>query len=162
MGFFTNTGMSTPFKASAISCTLKGFGVVRAPIHSMSTPAFRQASTCWALATSVMVSSPVSFPASTSHSKAGSPRPSKVSGRVRGFQIPARRAFTWGACWRMPRAVSSICSRLSALHGPAISSGRSKPIPQSENGRVGSFAGCGMGPKVPLKERPGRVLRFAA
>src|SRR6195952_2352252 len=40
-GFLTITGTSTPFKASAISCTVNGFTVERAPTHNISTPAFK-------------------------------------------------------------------------------------------------------------------------
>src|SRR5690606_15179684 len=38
-GFLTNTGTSTPCKASAISCTVNGFAVERAPTHKISIPA---------------------------------------------------------------------------------------------------------------------------
>ena len=88
-GFFTNTGTSTPFKASAKSCTLNGLTVVRAPIHKTSTPYFKANSMCSGVATSIAKGNPVSFFASTNHFKAGSPIPSKLPGRVRGFQTPA-------------------------------------------------------------------------
>ncbi|MCY1524854.1 hypothetical protein D9M68_598110 [compost metagenome] len=86
--------MSTPFKASAISCTVNGFTVERAPIHKMSTPAARASSTCFAFATSTAVGSPVSSFARFNHSKPILPIPSNSPGRVRGFQIPALKTLT--------------------------------------------------------------------
>ncbi len=50
--FFTNTNTSVPRSASATSCTLNGLPVVRAPIHTISAPAPRAASTWRELATS--------------------------------------------------------------------------------------------------------------
>jgi len=45
-----------------------------------------------------------------------------VFGRVRGFQIPARKTLTLLHLTR-PLAVASICLGDSALHGPAITHG---------------------------------------
>ena len=120
-GFFTNTGISTPFSASAISCTAKGLAVVRAPTHRMSIPAFRHSYTCFAVATSVETYIPVSFFTSFSQLSPSTPMPSKPPGLVRGFQIPARNIF-------IPLEASSLavvitCSSVSALHGPAITIG---------------------------------------
>ena len=123
-GFFTKTAMSVPFRASAISCTANGLAVVRAPSHKKSSPAFRQASTWRALATSVPTFIPVSRRVFDSQANPSSPTPSKQLGRVRGFQIPARNASTPAS--RNREAVSITCSLLSALHGPAISNGRSR------------------------------------
>jgi hypothetical protein len=43
-------------------------------------------------------------------------------GLVRGFQIPARKTFTYDDL-RSPLAVALICLADSALHGPAITHG---------------------------------------
>ena len=123
IGFFTSTGISTPLTASAISCTANGLTVVRAPTQRISTPCLRHSSTCSVLATSVAVGRPVSALTWASHSRPISPMPSNEFGRVRGFQIPARNALTCGDA-TSPRAVASICSADSALHGPAITHGK--------------------------------------
>ena len=73
--FFTNTSTSVPRSASATSCTLNGLPVVRAPIHTISAPAPRAASTWRELATSTPNGSPVSAFASASHSRPTSPTP---------------------------------------------------------------------------------------
>ena len=128
-GFFTSTGISTPFKASAISCMAKGLAEVRAPIQRRSIPAFRAASTCLELATSVVTYIPVSAFTRFIHSRPGSPTPSKPPGLVRGFHIPALNIF-------MPFLANAVavvitCSSVSALQGPAITSGRSSLTPCS-------------------------------
>ena len=120
-GFFTRTGISVPFNASAISCTRNGFAVVRAPIHTISTPDLMQSETCFSPATSVTTFIPSSFCTLWSHCRAGAPAPSKVFGCVRGFQTPARNTFTPNAL--RPSAVCITCDSDSALHGPAISIG---------------------------------------
>ena len=137
IGFLTSTGMSTPRRASAISCTLKGLTVVRAPIQSRSTPNSSAPSTCLALATSVAMGRPVSFLASAIHERPGSPTPSKVPGLVRGFQIPARSTSTTPVAARR-RQVSRVCSSVSALHGPEIISGR---LPFKSNFLVSMYVG---------------------
>ena len=121
-GFLTNTGISTPFKVSAISCIAKGFATVRAPIHSKSTPAFKQASTWAWVATSVQTFMPSSFCTRFNHARPSSPTPSKPPGFVRGFQMPARKSLTpfFESCV----AVFITCSSVSAEQGPAITIGR--------------------------------------
>ena len=121
MGFFTRRGTSVPLRASAISCTRKGLAVVRAPIHSMSTPASRLSFTCLADATSVQTRMPSSRCTRWSQGKPAVPTPSKQPGCVRGFQMPARNMWIPKAA--RPRAVSITCSSLSALHGPAMHMG---------------------------------------
>ena len=95
-GFLINTGMSTPFSASANCCTEKGLTTVRAPIQRTSTSYFRASSTCSGVATSVAVIRPVSCLASRSQDNPSTPLPSKASGRVRGFQMPPRKRLTFG------------------------------------------------------------------
>jgi hypothetical protein len=60
------------------------------------------------------------------------PIPSKLPGRVRGFQMPARIALTLP-----PAAIAFAVSRtwysLSALHGPAIKNGSGPLKPQLAN-----------------------------
>ena len=111
--------MSTPCKASAISCTTKGDTVERAPIHKISTPASKAASTCLALATSTADFNPCFLAAATSQGKAPSPIPIKEPGRVRGFQMPPLKICTW--CWAKAAAVCSIWLSDSTLQGPEIS-----------------------------------------
>ena len=94
MGFFTITGMATPRNASAMACTEKGFTVVRAPIHNISTSFLRHSSTCWAVATSTVVKKLKRCFTSLSHNSPFAPTPSKEFGRVRGFQIPDRNTVT--------------------------------------------------------------------
>ena len=117
---------SVPFTASAISCTANGLTVVRAPIQSTSTPNSSALSTCLLDATSVAIGRPVRRLASDSHASPLSPTPSKVPGRVRGFQIPARRTSTTPVAASLTH-VSSVCSRVSALHGPDMIRGRLAP-----------------------------------
>ena len=129
-GFFTNTGISTPFSASAISCMANGLAVVRAPIQRISIPAFRHSYTCFEVATSVETYIPVSFFTSFSHARPSTPTPSKPPGLVRGFQIPARNIFIPFSASCL--AVHITCSSVSALQGPAITIGRLSSIPGSK------------------------------
>ena len=122
-GFFTSTGLSMPFMASASACIAKGLAVVRAPIHSISISYFMASSTCSGVATSVPTSIPVSFFACSIHFRAGSPCPSKPPGLVRGFHTPARKL--WQPFSASCFAVHIICSSVSAEHGPAMMNGRS-------------------------------------
>ena len=122
-GFFTKTGTSTPFNASAKACTANGLADVRAPIHKMSMSYFIANSTCSGVATSVATIIPVSFFTRCIQGKAFSPFPSNPPGFVRGFQTPARKL--WQPFIRNSRAVFITCSSVSALHGPAITKGRS-------------------------------------
>ena len=133
-GFLINTGTSTPFKASAISCTAKGLTVVRAPIHRMSMPAFNASKTWSLVATSVATSIPVSCFTRLSHGKPKVPMPSNPPGFVRGFQMPARKIFTPFSAKLL--AVSITCSSDSALHGPAMTIGRWVSIPGNANGSI--------------------------
>ena len=119
-GFLTITGIPVPRRDSASSCTKNGLPVVRAPIQKMSIPAFKAASTCCGVATSVAVLRPATFPASFSQFKPSTPEPSKLPGRVRGFHEPALR-MAFGNLAAIPRAVSNICLADSALQGPATS-----------------------------------------
>src|SRR5690606_31797074 len=122
MGFFTNTGTSTPRRASATSCTLKGFTVVLAPIHNTSTSKVNASCTCLPVATSTVVGRPVSFLALCIQGKPLAPIPSNKPGLVRGFQIPARNISILPVAARRC-AVSTTCSSVSALQGPLITSG---------------------------------------
>ena len=121
-GFFTKTGTSTPFKASASACIAKGLAVVRAPIQRISIPYFNASSTCSGVATSVETSIPVSFLTCCIQGSAFSPWPSKPPGFVRGFQMPARKLWQpkVASCF----AVVINCSSVSAEQGPAITNGR--------------------------------------
>ena len=122
-GFFTKTGMSTPFRASAKACMAKGLAVVRAPIHRMSISYFKASSTCSGVATSVEISMCVSSFTCFIQGRAFSPLPSKPPGLVRGFHTPARKLWQpFMASWR---AVFITCSSVSALQGPAMTKGRS-------------------------------------
>src|SRR5919205_4210345 len=123
IGFLINTGTSTPLKASATSCTLKGFTVVRAPIHNTSTSKCRASSTCLAVATSTATGIPVNCFAFCNQGNPLVPIPSKLPGRVRGFQIPARNISTLPVAAKR-WVVSKTCSSVSALQGPAIIKGR--------------------------------------
>ena len=131
-GFFTSTGTSTPFRESANSCTANGLAVVRAPTQRMSMPAFNDSSTCFGVATSVAVSIPVSALTRCIHAKPSTPIPSKPPGLVRGFQMPARNILT--PLLANEVAVFITCSSVSALHGPAMTIGRSCGIPGNANG----------------------------
>ena len=130
-GFLTKTGTSTPFSASAISCTAKGLAVVRAPIQSTSIPAFSASKTCLAVATSVDTSIPVSFFTSLSQVKPSTPIPSKPPGLVRGFQMPARKILI--PLLAKALAVSITCSSVSALQGPEMTMGRLSSMPGNCN-----------------------------
>ena len=121
-GFFTSTGMSCPRSASATSCTAKGFETVRAPSHSRSMPASSAAATCSRVATSVATRIPVSRRTRSIQTSPAAPTPSKPPGLVRGFQSPARKMRS--PCAASARAVVRSCSSVSALQGPAMSSGR--------------------------------------
>src|SRR6476619_689029 len=66
---------------------------------------------------------PVSLRACCSHGKPFVPMPSKLPGLVRGFQMPARIISTLPVLCKRT-AVSSTCSSVSALQGPAIINGR--------------------------------------
>ncbi len=120
-GFFTSTGISCPRSASAISCMANGLAVVRAPIQIMSMPPSNAARTCLRVATSVAVYIPVSRFTRCSQAMPSTPTPSNPPGLVRGFHSPARNSLKPSAA--SSRAVSITCSSVSALHGPAMTSG---------------------------------------
>ena len=122
-GFFTSTGTSTPFSASARDCMAKGLAVVRAPTHNTSMPYFSASSTCSGVATSVAVRRPVSCFTICIQGRAFSPLPSKPPGLVRGFQIPARKM--WKPLPASCLAVFITWSSVSAEQGPAIMNGLS-------------------------------------
>ena len=138
-GFFTSTGTSVPFRASAISCTAKGLAVVRAPIQSRSIPCSSASRTCRSVATSVATYMPVVSLTSRSHASPSAPTPSKPPGLVRGFHRPARK-IRMPACASFP-AVSRTCPRVSALQGPAMTRGRSGHIPGSKIGFNSMYSG---------------------
>ena len=120
-GFLTSTILLVPFSSSAISWTMNGFTVVLAPIQSKST-SYSSASFIWSrLATSVVVFSPVTSFTFFSQFSPISPTPSKPPGRVRGFQMPARKKSI--SLFFRFLAVSSICSSVSALQGPLMMRG---------------------------------------
>ena len=76
---------------------------------------------CAGSATSIVMGIWYNSFASSSHFSASSPVPSNEPGRVRGFHTPARNNCMFIAL--SAAAVSSTCSRVSALHGPAIIKG---------------------------------------
>src|SRR5690606_18442411 len=63
------------------------------------------------------------FRANCSQASACSPIPSKLPGRVRGFQTPARKTCTLPVLLRL-QAASTTCDSDSALQGPAMYKGR--------------------------------------
>ena len=126
-GFLIRIGMSTPFNASAISCIEKGFAAVRAPIQRISTPYLSASNTWYWLATSVETYMPVSSFTRFNQGSPILPTPSNPPGLVRGFHIPARNILI--PCAASSLAVSSTWSSVSALHGPAMTSGRLFSIP---------------------------------
>src|SRR5689334_19302296 len=91
--------------------------MLRAPICTTSACS-AIASACWVSRNSVTTGSPVSSRASARISRPGTPSPLNANGDVRGLNAPPRSidappAFTI-------RATSSVCSRDSTVHGPAI------------------------------------------
>ncbi len=139
-GFFTKTGMSAPktCKASAISCTANGLADVRAPIHNKSIPPSNAAATCSRVATSVATYMPVSRFTRCNHAIPATPTPSNPPGLVRGFHNPARKIRNPAAT--SCRAVSSVCSSVSALHGPAMTAGRRSAASEKKGNRSFSMA----------------------
>ena len=91
--------------------------MLRAPIWMTSV-----VSTTWSTwrgsISSVTIGSPVSSRASLRISRASSPSPWNAYGEVRGLKAPPRSIVTPAAA--TARAVSSVCSRVSTLHGPAM------------------------------------------
>src|SRR3954453_3855507 len=91
--------------------------MLRAPICTTSACA-AMASACVVSRNSVTTGSPVSARASVRISSAGTPRPLKANGEVRGLNAPPRSIDAPPAL--TIRATSSVCSRDSTVHGPAI------------------------------------------
>ncbi|MNT41989.1 hypothetical protein D3C72_1783850 [compost metagenome] len=123
---------------------MKGFTVERAPIQRISTPAAKASSTCFAFATSTAVGKPVSALARFNHSKPMLPIPSNSPGRVRGFQIPARKTDTLPVA-ASKCAVVNNCSSVSALHGPEMINGSLFTFNQVFNGWMFKFSFMMMG-----------------
>ena len=97
----------------------------RAPIW-ITSAASSTASTCRGSISSVTIGSPVSSRASRRIASASSPSPWKVYGDVRGLNAPPRSHVAPAAA--TARAVSSVCSRYSTVHGPAIRPKNPSPI----------------------------------
>ena len=91
--------------------------MLRAPIWTTSACS-AIASACVVSRNSVTTGSPVSARASTRISSAGTPRPLNANGDVRGLKAPPRSIVAPPAA--TVRATSSVCSRDSTVHGPAI------------------------------------------
>ena len=94
------------------------FCMLRAPIWITSATS-TTASTCRGSISSVTTGRPVSSLASRRIVSASSPSPWKVYGEVRGLKAPPRSIVAPASA--TARAVSSVCSRYSTVHGPAIS-----------------------------------------
>ena len=109
---------STGLSARPTSESSRKFWLLRAPIWITSV-ASTTSSTCRGSISSVTIGRPVSAFASRSSSSASSPRPWNVYGDVRGLNAPPRSIVAPASA--TARAVASVCSRLSTLHGPAIS-----------------------------------------
>src|SRR6188472_1046599 len=75
---------------------------------------------------SVTIGSPVSSRASTRISRPFEPRPWNAYGDERGLNAPPRSTVAPAAA--TARAVSRVCSRVSTVHGPAISPKKPSPI----------------------------------
>ena len=90
----------------------------RAPIWTTSATS-RTSSTWRGSSSSVTIGRPVSSRASRSTSSASSPSPWKLYGEVRGLNAPPRSIVAPASA--TARAVSSVCSRYSTVHGPAMS-----------------------------------------
>src|SRR4051794_29477298 len=97
--------------------------MLRAPIWTTSA-CVATASACWESSSSVTTGSPVSARASVRISNAAGPRPLNANGDVRGLKAPPRSIEAPAAL--TVRATSSVCSRDSTMHGPAI---RQKVVP---------------------------------
>ena len=72
--------------------------------------------------------------------------PSKPPGLVRGFHSPARKIRTPSAARQ--RAVASVCSSVSALQGPATTSGRRGSTPAKRRGCSPSIASQKVSPST--------------
>ena len=108
---------STGFGARPTSERSEKFDMLRAPIWITSATS-TTASTWRGSISSVTSGRPVSSRASTRISSASSPSPWNAYGDVRGLNAPPRSIVTPSAATQ--RAVSSVCSRVSTVHGPAM------------------------------------------
>ena len=99
--------------------------MLRAPIWI--TSATSATSSSWrGSSSSVTIGSPVSSRASRRMASASTPSPWKAYGDVRGLNAPPRSIVAPAAA--TTRAVSSVCSRVSTVHGPAMSPNQPSPI----------------------------------
>ncbi len=117
--FLTSTGLSIPFIASVTSFIENGFTTVRVSSHNISIPYFKACSACFGVATSTVVSNPVSALSCWSKWSPVSTTSSKPCGLVRGFHMPDLNTLTCGILpiwW----AVFITCSSVSALHDPLM------------------------------------------
>src|SRR3954447_10617598 len=76
------------------------------------------ASACWVSRNSVTIGRPVCTRASARISRPAGPSPLNANGEVRGLNAPPRSMEAPPAL--TTRATSSVCSRVSTVHGPAI------------------------------------------
>src|SRR3954447_8143793 len=91
--------------------------MLRAPI--CTTSAYSAIAPAWVVSrNSVTIGSPVSSRASARIRSASTPSPLKANGDVRGLKAPPRSIEAPAAL--TTRATSSVCSRDSTVHGPAI------------------------------------------
>jgi hypothetical protein len=91
--------------------------MLRAPI--CTTSACSAIASAWLVSrNSVTTGSPVAARASARISRPGTPSPLKTNGDVRGLKAPPRSIVAPAAA--TVRATSSVCSRVSTVHGPAI------------------------------------------
>src|SRR4051794_22169130 len=117
---FSRIGLSAlPTSASSMK-----FCMLRAPIW-ITSAASSTASTWRGSISSVTTGSPVSSRASRRIVSASSPSPWNVYGDVRGLKAPPRSIVAPASF--TARAVASVCSRYSTVHGPAISPKNSSP-----------------------------------
>ena len=117
--------ISTGFSARPTSASSTKFCMLRAPIWITSAVS-STASTWRGSISSVTIGRPVSSFASRRISSASKPMPWKEYGDVRGLKAPPRSQVAPAAA--TARAVSSVCSRYSTVHGPAISPNQPSPM----------------------------------
>src|SRR4051812_195176 len=91
--------------------------MLRAPIW-ITSACWAIASACWVSRNSVTIGRPVCTRASARISRPAGPSPLDANGEVRGLNAPPRSMEAPPAL--TTRATSSVCSRVSTVHGPAI------------------------------------------
>ena len=117
----SNTGFGTrPTSARRLKLCM-----LRAPIW-MTSAISATSATSRGSRSSVTIGSPVSSRASARISRPFEPRPWNAYGDERGLNAPPRSTVAPAAA--TARAVSSVCSRVSTVHGPAISPKKPSPI----------------------------------